>query len=89
MEKMVASLAIRTALCNMTTLPRSDILFVDEGFGALDPVQMEQVGRLLTSLAKHFRAVVVISHFDAIKDVAETTIEVTRNEHDSKVVYVL
>ena len=38
MEKMMASIAIRVALISMSSLPKSDIFIIDEGFGALDPV---------------------------------------------------
>ena len=36
MEKMMSSLAIRTALVRVSSLPKSDMLIIDEGFGALD-----------------------------------------------------
>lgn len=85
MEKMFAALAIRVALHKVTTLPKTDIFVLDEGFGVLDETNIEACNRLLVTLKKHFRAILVITHVDAVKDVADVVIEITRNEKDSKV----
>ena len=55
MEKMMASLAIRTALIRVSSLPKSDMLIIDEGFGALDSSNIEACAALLRSLTKTFR----------------------------------
>ncbi len=52
MEKMMSSLAIRVALINCSTLPKTNILMIDEGFGALDETNLEACGKLLQSLKK-------------------------------------
>lgn len=85
MEKMIASLAIRVALQNASTLPRPDFIIIDEGFGSLDETNAEACNRLLVSLKKWFKNVIIISHVDAIKDVADNVIEITREGKDSHV----
>lgn len=85
MEKTVASIAIRVALINISSLPKSDMFIIDEGFGTLDEAGVEACNRLLTSLKKYFRAILVITHVDGIKDIADTLIEITKIEKDSKV----
>jgi DNA repair exonuclease SbcCD ATPase subunit len=87
MEKMVASLAIRVALANISSLPKPDIFIIDEGFGVLDGVNVEAINRLLVSLKKWFKNILIITHIDSIKDVADNIIEITVNGHDSNVVY--
>jgi len=87
MEKMMASLAIRVALINITTLPKSDILIIDEGFGALDDMNIEACTRLLNSLKKWFKSIMVISHIDAVKDSVENVIDITYKEMNASVVY--
>lgn len=77
MEKMMASLAIRVALIRVSSLPKSDILIIDEGFGALDPTNIEVCSRLLESLKKWFKNIIIISHVDAIKDAVDNVIEVS------------
>lgn len=86
MEKMIASLAIRVALINVSSLPKTDMLIVDEGFGTLDDVNVEACTRLLHSLKKWFRNILIITHIDSIKDVVDNVIEIGRNGVDSIVV---
>lgn len=88
MEKMFAALAIRVALQKITTLPKTDIFTIDEGFGVLDETNIEACNRFLTSLKKYFRLILVITHVDAVKDVTDNIIEITRNEKDSRVYFV-
>ena len=87
MEKMITSIAIRVALINISALPRSDIFIIDEGFGALDSNNIESCGRLLISLKKYFKSIIVISHVDAIKDIVDKNIEITTKGMDSHVRY--
>lgn len=88
MEKMIASLAIRVALINVSSLSKPDVLIIDEGFGSLDDVNVEACNRLLTSLKKWFKSILIISHVDGVKDVVDNVIDITRNGKDAKVVYV-
>lgn len=86
MEKMMASLAIRVALMNVSCLPKPDILIIDEGFGALDEINVEACSRLLKSLKKWFKSILVISHIDAVKDGADYIVEISKVGKDSKIV---
>ena len=85
MEKMMSSLAIRVALINVSSLTKTNTLIIDEGFGTLDDNNIEACGRLLESLKKWFRNIVIISHVDAIKDVVDNSLEITKNGKNSKV----
>jgi len=76
MEKMMASLALRVALSNLTTLPKTDFMIIDEGFGSLDPVNAVACVSLLRSLKRFFRFVLIISHVDIIKDAVDCHIDV-------------
>ena len=87
MEKMMASLAIRVALIKISSLPKSDILIIDEGFGALDSSNIEVCSRLLESLKKWFKNIIIISHVDAIKDAVDNVIEVSWKNTNAKVIY--
>ena len=87
MEKMLSSLAIRVALINVSNLPKSDILIIDEGFGALDDGNIEACSRLLISLKKWFRHILVISHIDAIKDTVDNVFDIQSKGKNSLIVY--
>lgn len=84
MEKMLASLAIRVALINISSLPKTNMLMIDEGFGSLDETNLESCGKLLHSL-KWFKNIIIISHIDAIKDIVDHTIDITKKGADSHV----
>lgn len=85
MEKMMASLALRVALINISSLPKSDMFIIDEGFGALDDVNVEACNRLLVSLKRFFKTIIVISHVDAIKDAVDNIIEISKQGADAYV----
>ena len=85
MEKMMVSLAIRVALINVSSLPKSDLFIVDEGFGALDEGNIEACNRLFDSLRKFFKTVLVISHVDGIKEGVDSMIEIVKNGKDSHI----
>ena len=85
MEKMISSLAIRVALINVSSLTKTGMLIIDEGFGSLDETNIEACSRLLESLKKWFKNIIVISHVDAVKDAVDNLIEISKNEKDSRV----
>lgn len=87
MEKMIAAVAIRVALINVSSLPKTDMFIIDESFGPLDPPSVEACNRLLTSLKRYFKTIIVITHVEGVKDVADHIIEVTKVEKDARVVY--
>lgn len=87
MEKMMSSLAIRVALINISSLPKTDLLVIDEGFGALDDTNIEACSRLLNSLKKWFKNIMIISHVDAVKDAVDNVLEITQFEKNAKVVH--
>lgn len=87
MEKMVSSIAIRVALTNVSALPKCDMLIIDEGFGALDDGGVEAVNKLLVSLKDHYKSVIVITHVEGVKDIADHILEISKQEKDSRVMY--
>ena len=87
MEKMVSSMALRVALSNISTLNKSDMFIVDEGFGSLDPQNIEAVTNLLYRLKNYYRLIMIISHVDVIKDSVDEIIEITKVGKDSRVIH--
>jgi DNA repair exonuclease SbcCD ATPase subunit len=85
MEKMISSLALRVALINVCNAPRSDILIIDEGFGALDDKNIEACSRLLISLKKYFSNILIISHVDAVKDIVDNVLDIQKVGKDARI----
>ena len=87
MEKMMASLAIRVALINISSLPKCDTFIIDEGFGTLDETNVEACNSLLVSLKKWFKNIILISHVDGVKDAVDNVIDISWNGKDAKIRY--
>ena len=85
MEKTIASIAIRSALSNISALPKCDFLILDEGFGTLDSNQVETCNRLLQSLKKYYKCIFVITHVDSMKEVMDQMIEIGKVNGESYV----
>lgn len=79
-EKFLASVAIRSALLSVSNLPRSNLFIIDEGFGKLDPQNLEAVTRMFDYLRSVFDHVIVISHLDTMKDLVDNIIEINPDE---------
>lgn len=76
-EKFIASLAIRVALLSVSSLPKTDILIVDEGFGKLDPEHLESLQRMFEYLRDAFGTVFLVSHVDSMRDMVDHSLEIT------------
>jgi DNA repair exonuclease SbcCD ATPase subunit len=79
-EKFLASVAIRAALLSISNLPRSNMFIIDEGFGKLDPQNLEAIQRMFDYLKSVFDHVIVISHSDLMKDMVDNMIEITPDD---------
>jgi DNA repair exonuclease SbcCD ATPase subunit len=87
MEKVIASIAIRVALINVSSLPKANFFVIDESFGPLDETNVEACSRLLVSLKRYFRTILLITHIDVLKDVADRLVEISQHEKDAKISY--
>lgn len=86
-ERFVASVAIRVALTNISNLPKTTFLALDEGFGTLDPDNLASMYTLFAFLKNNFDFVLIISHLDALKDAVDKQIEIKREGNFSFVNY--
>jgi DNA repair exonuclease SbcCD ATPase subunit/predicted MPP superfamily phosphohydrolase len=87
MEKFIASLAIRTSLINITSLPRPNFLAIDEGFGVLDSDNLNSMYMLFDYLKSQFGFIMCISHIDAMRDVVDKLVEIKKENGYSKINY--
>ncbi len=85
MEKFVSSLAIRTALINVSNLPCPNFLAIDEGFGNLDSNNLNAIFRLFEYLKLNFDFITVISHIDLMKDATDNLLEISNKKGYSHV----
>jgi exonuclease SbcC len=91
-ETFQASLALALALsAQMSTLAaagaaRLDSIFLDEGFGTLDPETLDVVATTLETLAQGQRMVGVITHVSALAERVPVRFQVSRDARTSSVV---
>lgn len=85
MERFISSVAIRVALISVSSLPRPNFLIVDEGFGSLDAENANSLYMLFDYLKTQFDFVLIISHLDYIKDMADSHIEIKKENGFSKI----
>jgi DNA repair exonuclease SbcCD ATPase subunit/DNA repair exonuclease SbcCD nuclease subunit len=88
MEKFISSLAIRTALINISSLPRPNFLAIDEGLGSLDATYLSDFGTFLSYLESQFTFIIMISHIENSKDIVTNTIEINKINGNSNVYHV-
>jgi len=79
-EKTLAAIAIRIALTNVSTLPKSDIMIMDEPGTALDAENLEGFMRVMEMIKGYYKTVLLITHLDSLKDIADMTIDIERQE---------
>lgn len=86
MEKFISSLAIRVTLMDISMLPRSSFLIIDEGFGSLDSDGLIAVMDMLNILKLKFDFIVLISHLDSMKDIVDNIIEIKKLNEFSNII---
>jgi DNA repair exonuclease SbcCD ATPase subunit len=85
MEKFCSALALRVALMNVSSIPRSNFLSIDEGFSACDSDHMSMVQSLLSYLKTNFDFILIISHLDVMKDMVTNHLEIHKDKGFSKI----
>jgi exonuclease SbcC len=87
-ESFMASLALALGLADVVTAESGgvqiDSLFVDEGFGTLDPQALDAVMNVLDELRRGGRTVGVISHVEELRTRITSRLEVLPGRHGSR-----
>jgi len=75
-QKFMIDLVLRIALNSMSTLSTCNMLFIDEGFGALDAGNFDTVADTLCKLKDRMDAIVLITHLDGLKRYTDAIITI-------------
>ena len=78
MERFISSLAIRVGLMNVSNLPRSNFLAIDEGWGTMDSDNLNSVAQLFQYLKTEFQFSLVVSHIETMRDFVDTLLEIKK-----------
>lgn len=80
-ESFLASLALAVGLSELASGRTAiESLFIDEGFGSLDPATLETAMAALEGLQTNGKTIGVISHVDAMKERISTQIQVQKRD---------
>jgi len=91
-EAFIASLALALGLADVVQSYSGgiqlDTIFIDEGFGSLDPESLEHAVTTLVNIQKTGRLVGIISHVQELKERIDVKLEITPSQSGSSVKFV-
>lgn len=76
MERFFINFAIRYALISVSTLNKPSMLIIDEGFGVIRSEHLDLVMKFFGNIRETFRNIIMITHIDLLKDIADHVINV-------------
>jgi exonuclease SbcC len=85
MERFISSLAMRVGLINVSNLPRSNFLAIDEGWGTMDSDNINSVYNLFQYLKTQFQFALIVSHVDSMRDAVDTLLEISKDSNFSSI----
>jgi DNA repair exonuclease SbcCD ATPase subunit len=84
-EKTIASLALRSVLTKICTLPKPNLVVMDEVFGKISNENLEMVSEFFVKLKDYFEKVFVISHNPLINNWSDNIVKIKKENNVSKV----
>lgn len=84
-EKTIASLALRSVLTKICTLPKPNLVVMDEVFGKISNENLEMVSEFFIKIKDYFEKVFVISHNPLINNWADNIVKIKKENNISKV----
>jgi len=85
MERFISGLAIRVALMSASSLPKPSFLIIDEGLGTLDVENLHNMTVFLDLLRNQFDTILLISHLETARDMADEILEISRDNGYSSI----
>lgn len=85
-EKTIAALALRSVLSKVCSLPKPNIVVMDEVFGKVSNDNLEMIGEFFNKIKQYFEKILVISHNPLISNWADSAIKIKKVDNISKVV---
>ena len=84
-EKTAASLALRAVLGELSTIPKSNGLLIDEVTGRVSQDNLENILKLFEKILNNFQYLYIVSHNSVIKDYCSTYVVVEKEDNISKI----
>jgi len=84
-EKTIASLGLRSVLTKIASLPKPNLVVLDEVFGKISNENLEMVSEFFFKIKDYFEKVFVISHNPLINNWSDKIVKITKENNISKV----
>lgn len=87
-ERTISSLALRSVLTKISSLPKPNIVVMDEVFGKIADENLEMVGEFFKKIKNYFEHIIVISHNTLIRNWSDNLIMVKKEENVSSIDFI-
>ena len=84
-EKTISSLALRSVLSKICTLPHPGIIVFDEVFGKISNDNLEMVTEFFVKIKEYFDKIFIISHNPLVSQLSDCVVKITKENNISKV----
>jgi DNA repair exonuclease SbcCD ATPase subunit len=84
-EKTIASLALRSVLSKICSLPKPNVIVMDEVFGKISNDNLEMVYEFFIKIKEYFEKIFVITHNPLISNWADNVVKITKTDNISTV----
>ena len=84
-ERTIASLALRSVLSKVCSLPKPNVVVFDEVFGKISNDNLEMVSEFFIKIKEYFEKIFVITHNPMVSQWADTIVKIKKENNISKV----
>jgi DNA repair exonuclease SbcCD ATPase subunit len=84
-EKTIASLALRSVLSKVCSLPKPNVVVFDEVFGKISNDNLEMVSEFFVKIKDYFDKIFVITHNPMVSQWADTIVKIKKENNVSNV----
>lgn len=87
-ERTISSLALRSVLTKVSSLPKPNIVVMDEVFGKVADDNLEMVGEFFKKIKNYFEHIFVISHNPLIRNWSDNIVMVKKEDNVSSIDFI-
>jgi len=84
-ERTIASLALRSVLSKICSLPKPNVIVFDEVFGKISNDNLDMVSEFFIKIKEYFEKIFVITHNPMVSQWADNVVKVKKEDNISKV----
>jgi DNA repair exonuclease SbcCD ATPase subunit len=87
-EKTISSLALRSVLAKISSLPKPNVIVMDEVFGKIADENLEMVGEFFKKIKNYFEHILIISHNPLIRNWTDNIIMIKKEHNISSIDFI-